>query len=86
MSEADRAELASWLRSQRLAQVLGMRARVVMLSAEGHSLRGIAERLGVTQRTVCLWRVTKARGSRASRADIAAGGHARSVGVRNWQS
>ena len=56
VKEADRTELASWLRSQRLPQSLGMRARVVMLSAEGHSLREIAERLGVTQRTVCLWR------------------------------
>jgi transposase len=56
VAEADRAELATWLRSQRLPQSLGMRARVVMLSAEGHSLREIAERLGVTQRTVCLWR------------------------------
>jgi len=56
VSDADRAELGSWLRSQRLPQALGMRARVVMLSAEGHSLREIAERLGVTQRTVCLWR------------------------------
>ena len=54
VSEADQAELGSWLRSQHLPQVLGMRARVVMLSAEGHSLRAIADRLGVTQRTVCL--------------------------------
>jgi transposase len=50
------AELRSWLRSQRLPQALGMRARVVMLSVEGYSLREIAERLGVTQRTVWLWR------------------------------
>jgi transposase len=56
VSEADRAELGSWLRSQRLPQALGMRARVVLLSAEEQSLREIAERLGVTQRTVCLWR------------------------------
>jgi transposase len=56
VGEAERAELVRWLRSQRLPQSLGMRARVVMLSAEGHSLREIAERLGVTQRTVCLWR------------------------------
>ena len=56
MSVADREELSSWLRSQRLPQALGMRARVVMLSAERHSLREIAARLGVTQRTVCLWR------------------------------
>jgi transposase len=56
VGEVDRAELRSWLRSQRLPQALGMRARVVMLSVEGHSLREIAERLGVTQRTVWLWR------------------------------
>jgi hypothetical protein len=31
-----------------------MRARVAMLSGEGDSLRAIAERLGVTQRTVRL--------------------------------
>jgi transposase len=56
VGEAERAELASWVRTQRLPQALGMRARVILLSAEGHSLRAIAERLGVTQRTVCLWR------------------------------
>jgi Homeodomain-like domain-containing protein len=37
-------------------QSLGLRARVVLLSGEGDSLRAIAERLGVTQRTVCLRR------------------------------
>ena len=56
MSAGDRVELASWLRSPRLPPALGRRACVVMLSAEGHALRVIAERLGVTQRTVCLWR------------------------------
>jgi Winged helix-turn helix len=53
---ADRAELAAWLRMKTLPQVLGMRARGVLLSVEGHSLRKIATRLGVIQRTVCLWR------------------------------
>ena len=42
----DRVELASWRRSPRLPPALGRRARVVMLSAEGHALRVIAERLG----------------------------------------
>jgi transposase len=35
--------------------IVGHAPRVVMLSAEGYSLREIAERSGVTQRTVCLW-------------------------------
>ena len=46
MSEADRGELASWLRLKRLPQALGVRARIVALSAEGHTLREIAERRG----------------------------------------
>jgi len=33
-----------------------MRARVVLLSAQGSSLRAIAQQLGLTERTVCLWR------------------------------
>jgi len=56
VSAVDRAELAAWLRMKTLPQALGMRARVVLLSVEGHSLREIAARLGTTQRTVCLWR------------------------------
>jgi transposase len=56
VSAVDRAELAAWLRMKTLPQALGMRARVVLLSVEGHSLGEIAARLGVTQRTVCLWR------------------------------
>ena len=86
VSEADRAELATWLRSPRLPQALGMRARVVMLSAEGHALRAIAERLGVTQRTVCLWRRRyQGEGLAGLKSRLEAGGRARSAGVRNWR-
>jgi hypothetical protein len=46
VSAGERVELASWLRSPRLPQARGRRARVVMLSAEDHALRVIAERLG----------------------------------------
>ncbi len=52
----DLAELASWLRVKRLAQALGMRACVVLLSGQGLSLREVAQRVGVSGRTVCLWR------------------------------
>ena len=55
-SEADRAELAVWLRTQSLSQALATRARIVLGSAAGESVRGLAARLGVTQTTVCLWR------------------------------
>ena len=56
VSEVDRAQLEAWLRSQSIAHALATRARIVLGSAEGESIRALAERLKVTQRTVCLWR------------------------------
>ena len=56
VSEADRAQLAAWLRSQTIAHGLAVRAQIVLGSATGESIRALAERLKVTQRTVCLWR------------------------------
>jgi len=56
ISGADRAELESWVRAQSVPQALAMRARVVLGSAAGESVRALAARLGVTQVTVCLWR------------------------------
>jgi len=54
--ETDRAELEAWLRAQSIPQALAIRARIVLGSAVGESVRGLAVRLGVTQTTVCLWR------------------------------
>jgi transposase len=56
ISKADRAQLEAWLRTQRIAQALAKRARIVLGSAAGESIRTLAERLQVTERTVCLWR------------------------------
>jgi len=56
VSEADRAQLERWLRSQTIAHGLAVRGQIVLGSAAGESIRGLAERLQVTQRTVCLWR------------------------------
>ena len=52
---ADRAELEQWLRGQRIPHALATRARIVLGSAAGESMRALARRLGVTQTTVCLW-------------------------------
>jgi hypothetical protein len=46
VSAGEWVELAWWVRSPRLPPALGRRACIVMLSAEGHALRVIAERLG----------------------------------------
>ena len=44
------------MRLQSIPQALATRARIVLGSAAGESVRGLAARLGVTQTTVCLWR------------------------------
>ena len=56
VSESDRAHLQSWLRVQSTARALAMRASIVLGSAAGESIRALAERLKVSERTVCLWR------------------------------
>jgi transposase len=56
VSKADRSELEAWLRSQTIAQGLAKRARIVLGSANGESIRELAERLNVSQPTVCMWR------------------------------
>jgi transposase len=48
--------LEHWLRAQSIPQALATRARIVLGSAAGESVRGLAARLGATQTTVCLWR------------------------------
>jgi transposase len=53
---ADRRQLEAWLRGHNTPQALVTRARIVLGSADGESIRELAERLEVTQRTVCLWR------------------------------
>ncbi len=56
VSGADRRELEAWLRAHSIPQGLAIRARIVLGSAQGESIRVLAERLGVTQPAVCLWR------------------------------
>ena len=52
VSEAERSELEAWLRAQTIAQGLAKRARIVLGSANGESIRELAERLNVSQPTV----------------------------------
>jgi transposase len=56
VGDTDQAELQAWLRSQTISAALTVRARIILGSAGGESVRGLAARLGVTQTTVCLWR------------------------------
>ena len=56
VSGADRRQLETWLRSPSTPQELATRARIVLGSADRESIRELAERLDITQRTVFLWR------------------------------
>jgi transposase len=52
----DRRVLSKWVGAGTTPQRLARRARIVLLSADGHSAREIARRLGVSTHTVGLWR------------------------------
>ena len=55
-SEEERAELAALASRRKTAQALAMRARIVLLAAEGIANREVAARLGIDQATVGKWR------------------------------
>lgn len=53
---SDRRILERWLRSPTLPQALGMRARIVLASADGEGVRPLSRRLGVSQVMICQWK------------------------------
>ncbi len=53
----ERALLEARLRAPTTEQRHALRARIVLLAAEGRSTRSIAAALGVMPRTVSLWRI-----------------------------
>jgi len=56
LSDEDREALEGWVGRRTSAQALALRARIVLLSAEGLSNQAIAKRLEVTGQTVGKWR------------------------------
>jgi transposase len=56
ISPSDRALLVKWSRSRTLAARIVLRSRIVLMLADGHAAKAIAERLGVTSGTVRLWK------------------------------
>ncbi len=51
-----RLELESWSRRPKTAQALAMRARVVLLAADGNNNTLVAKQLSTTAQTVGKWR------------------------------
>src|SRR4249919_1910797 len=56
VSPGDRAELQRWLRSPSMPSGMVMRARIVLLAAEGAGTGETVERVGVSKPTVIAWR------------------------------
>jgi transposase len=56
LSDEEREQLERWTRRRTSAQALALRARIVLLAAEGLKNTEIAERLGVTRAPVTKWR------------------------------
>jgi transposase len=56
LTETEREELDRWVRRPRSAQALALRARIVLLCAEGMANFAVADRLEITPQTVSKWR------------------------------
>ena len=56
LSREQRSELQRWLRRNKTAQALALRARIVLQSASGKSDQAVASMLGTTRATVGKWR------------------------------
>jgi DNA-binding NarL/FixJ family response regulator len=54
--DTDREQLRSWVRSRSMPSDLVMRARIVLLAAEGVPNAEIGRRLGVSRQAVVAWR------------------------------
>ena len=56
VSDEQRQTLESWVRAHNTAQSVVLRARIVLLAADGRANHAIAEKLRTTRTTVLLWR------------------------------
>src|SRR6188768_486085 len=52
----ERAVLESWTRRRTSAQALALRARIVLLAADGYNNSEIVERLAIARNTAAKWR------------------------------
>ena len=62
LSDRDRTTLTAWVSARNSAQKIVLRARILLLAAEGKANQRIAEELGTSRPTVILWRERFASG------------------------
>jgi hypothetical protein len=82
LSEPDRQRLISWVMAGTTPQRVVKRARIVLLTADGLSMRAIARRLDLSPHTVRLWRQRfQECGANGLRRDAPGRGRKPSLGV-----
>jgi transposase len=69
VSAEDRAVLERWLRAHTTEQRMWLRARVVLMAADGHTNRAIAAATGLSEEAVSRWRRRYARAGLKGLAD-----------------
>ena len=80
IGEEQRQQLISWGRRRKTAQALALRARTVLLAADGLSNTAIAQRVSATLRTVGKWRRRFLEGGIDSLLDAPRPGASRKLG------
>ncbi|WP_346050390.1 helix-turn-helix domain-containing protein, partial [Actinomadura chokoriensis] len=56
LSDEERSALIGWVRRRKTSQALALRARIVLLCAEGATIARVAEQAGASRNTVSKWR------------------------------
>jgi len=83
IGQEQRKQLVSWSRRPKTAQALAMRARIVLLAAEGRSNTAIAQQVSTTLQTVGKWRRRFLQGGIDSLLDEARPGTSRKLGDKD---
>lgn len=87
ISEADRTTVEKWVHARTTPRRLHLRARIVLLAAQGVPPSQIAQRLGTTRPTVHLWRTRfQAGGLAAIQHDAPGRGRRRSIPTAQVQA
>jgi transposase len=73
ITEDQRRTLEQWLRAQKTPQQVAVRARIILMAAEGAANNRIAGELGVSRSTVILWRDRFAGGGPTALTETAPG-------------
>lgn len=79
LTEAEERTLRSWTRARKTGQAMALRARIVLLAAQGVTNLEITDRLDVSRATVGKWRQRFAAEGLRGLSDMPRGGRPRSV-------